>query len=80
MLPNETVRGGAKSKGEAEHVEEDAARGGVEDVGEHDVHGVLGAYGAGAQHGESELHGEYEVSGEKKESGVDGVSCVSELV
>nr|GMD67820.1 hypothetical protein CR513_44452 [Ipomoea batatas] len=52
------VAAGAEGEGEAEEVVEEATGGGVEDVGEHDVHSVLGADGAGAEHGEAELHGE----------------------
>ena len=58
----ETVGGGTEGEGEAEEVVGEAAGGSVKDVGEHYVHGVLGADGAGAQHGEAELHGEDKVS------------------
>lgn len=41
VFPDEAVGGGAEGEGEAEEVVEDAAGGGVEHVGEHDVHGVF---------------------------------------
>ncbi|RDX75643.1 hypothetical protein CR513_44452, partial [Mucuna pruriens] len=56
VLPDETVGRGAESQGKSEQVEEDAAGGRVEDVGQHYVHGVLGSYGTGAEHGKAELH------------------------
>lgn len=80
MFPDEPVRRPAKGEGEAEEVVEEAAGGGVENVGEHDVHGVLGANRAGAEHGEAELHGEDEVGGEEQVGGVDGVGGVDEFV
>ena len=80
VFANEAVGGGAEGEGEAEEVVEEAAGGGVEDVGEHDVHGVLGADGAGAEHGEAELHREDEVGGEEEVSVVDREGRVDELV
>ncbi|CAM8883377.1 unnamed protein product [Rhodiola kirilowii] len=46
-----------------EEVKEQAAGCGVEDVGQHDVHGVLGVDGADAEHDEAEVGGEEEVGG-----------------
>lgn len=80
VAADEAVGRGAESEGEAEEVVEEAAGGGVEDVGEHDVHGVFGADGAGAEHGEAELHGEDEVGGEEEVGSVDGVVGVYEFV
>ena len=80
VVADEAVWRGAESEGEAEEVVEEAAGGGVEDVGEHDVHGVFGADGAGAEHGEAELHGEDEVGGEEEVGSVDGVVGVYEFV
>ena len=80
VAANEPVRGGAKGEGEAEEVVRDAPRRGIEHVGEHDVHRVLGAHGAGAEHRESELHGEDEVSGEEEVGAIDGEARVEKLV
>ena len=80
MVADEAVWGGPKSEGKAEEVIEDTTGGGVEDVGEHDVHGVFGSDGAGAEHGEAELHGEDEVGGEEEIGGVYGVGSVGEFV
>jgi len=62
VFPDETVGRGAKSKGKTEHVEEDATGGGVQDIRQHDVHGVLGTYRTSTKHGKAKLHGEYKVS------------------
>lgn len=80
MTADEGVGGSAKSEGEAEEVVEKAAGSGVKDVGEHDVHGVFGADGAGTEHGKAELHGEDEIGGEEKVDGVDGEFGVGEVV
>ncbi|KAG5127205.1 hypothetical protein JHK82_028040 [Glycine max] len=79
MFTDEAVGGGAESEGEAEEVVEEAAGGSVQDVGEHDVHGVLGADGAGAEHGEAELHRKNEVGGKEEVGVVDGEGRVDEL-
>lgn len=80
MAADEAVGRRTVGEGEAEEVVEEAAGGGVEDVGEHDVHGVFGANGAGAEHGEAELHGEDEVGGVEEVGVVDGVVDVGEAV
>ncbi|KAF7837395.1 hypothetical protein G2W53_005877 [Senna tora] len=80
MTADEGVGGGTEGESEAEEVVEEAAGGGVEDVGEHDVHGVFGANGAGAEHGEAELHGEDEVGGEEEVGVVEGIGGVGEVV
>ena len=80
VFSDEAVGGAAEGEGVAEEVVAEAAGRGVEDVGEHDVHGVLGADGAGAEHGEAELHGEDEVGGEEEVGGVDGEAGVEEAV
>mmetsp|Transcript_24956 Transcript_24956/g.62249 ORF Transcript_24956/g.62249 Transcript_24956/m.62249 type:complete len:459 (-) Transcript_24956:196-1572(-) len=54
----------------AEEVEGDGPDARVEDVLDEDVHHVLGADRAGAEHGETSLHEEDEVSGEKHERSV----------
>lgn len=79
MAADEGVGRSAKSEGEAEEVVGESAGGGVEDVGEHDVHGVFCADGAGAEHGKAELHGEDEVGGEEEVRVVDGVGGVVEF-
>lgn len=61
MMANEAIRGCAEGEGEAKEVIRDGTGCSVEDVGEHDVHGVFGANGAGAEHGKAQLHGEDEV-------------------
>ena len=53
MAADEAVGEGAEGECEAEEVVREAAGGGVEDFGEHDVHGVLGSDGASAEHGEN---------------------------
>ena len=58
VAADEAVGGAAEGECKAEQVVGETAGGGVEDVGEHDVHGVFGSDGAGAEHGEAELHGE----------------------
>ncbi|KAM3388167.1 hypothetical protein ACQJBY_010748 [Aegilops geniculata] len=80
VLPDEAVGGRAEGEGEAEEVVEERAGGGVEHVGEHDVHGVLGPDGAGAEHGEAELHGEDEVGREEQVGGVHRRRGVGEPV
>ena len=80
MLTDEAIGGRAEGECKAEEVVEEAAGGGVEDIGEHDIHGVFGANGAGTEHGEAKLHGEDEISGEKEVSVVDGIIGVGELV
>ena len=79
MAADEGVGGAAEGKGEAEEVVKEAAGGSVEDVGEHDVHGVFSTDGAGAEHGEAELHREDEVGGEEEVDGVDGEFGVGEV-
>ncbi|CAL5031088.1 unnamed protein product [Urochloa decumbens] len=79
LLPDEAVGGRAEGEGEAEEVVEERARGGVQHVGQHDVHGVLGADGPRAEHGEPELHREDEVGREEKVRGVHGRRRVREL-
>jgi len=61
VAPDEAVGGRPEGEGEAEEVVEERAGGGVEDVGEHDVDGVLGLDGARAEHGEDEVGGEEQV-------------------
>ncbi len=56
------VRTLAESEGEADEVVGDATTSSVQNVGQHDVHGVLGAHGSGTQHCESQLHGKHQVS------------------
>ncbi|XBH78987.1 hypothetical protein VPH35_105073 [Triticum aestivum] len=80
VLPDEAVGGRTEGEGEAEEVVEERAGGGVEHVGEHDVHGVLGPDGARAEHGEAELHGEHQVGGEEQVRRVDRRGGVRELV
>ena len=80
VAADEAVGGCAEGEGEAEEVVEEATGGRVQDVGEHDVHGVLGADGAGAEHGEAELHGEDEVCGEEEVGVVHREGGVGELV
>ena len=80
MAANEAIGRGSEGKCVAEEVVEEASSGGVEDVGEHDVHGVFGADGAGAKHGEAELHREDEVGGEEKVGVIEGVFGVGEVV
>lgn len=80
VAADEAVGRGTEGEGEAEEVVEEAAGGGVEDVGEHDVHGVLGADGTGAEHGEAELHREDEVGGEQEVCVVHREGRVGELV
>lgn len=80
VAADKAIGGGAKGEGEAKEVVGEATGGGVKDVGKHDVHGVLGADGAGAEHGEAELHGEDEVGGEEEVGVVDGVGGVGEAV
>ena len=48
VATDEGVRRGTKGEGEAEEVVREATGSGVEDVGEHDVHGVLGTDRASA--------------------------------
>lgn len=45
---DEGVGGSAEGKGKAEEVIGEGTGSGIEDVGEHDIHGVLGTNGAGA--------------------------------
>ena len=80
VLADEAVGRGPVREGEAEEVVEERAGGGVEHVGEHDVHGVLGADGARAEHGEPELHGEDEVRREEQVRRVHRRRGVRELV
>ena len=79
VFANEGVGGRSEGESEAEEVVEETAGCGVEDVGEHDVHGVFGSYGTGTEHGEAELHGEDEVGREEEVGGVDGIGGVSEF-
>lgn len=79
MFPDESIGRSSVGEGEAEEVIEETSGGGVDDIGEHYVHGVFGADGSGAEHGESELHSEDEVSGEEEVGVVDGVSRVGEF-
>ena len=79
VLADEAVGGGAEGEGKAKEIVEEASGGGIENVGEHDVHGVLGADGAGAEHREAELHYEDEVRGEEQVRRVDGAAGVPQL-
>ncbi|GER55890.1 chaperone protein DnaJ [Striga asiatica] len=80
VAADEAVGGAAEGEGEAEEVVEEAASGRVEDVGEHDVHGVLGADGSGAEHGESQLHRKDKVRREEEVSRVNGEGRVREPI
>ncbi|BAS90025.1 Os04g0509500, partial [Oryza sativa Japonica Group] len=66
LLPDEAVGRRAEGEGEAEEVVEERPGRGVEHVGEHDVHRVLGPHRPGAEHREPELHGEHEVRREEQ--------------
>lgn len=72
---DERVRTGAVAEGkcEAEEVEGDASNDGVDDIGEHNVDGVLSSDRAGTEHGEADLHDEDEVGRKEEEDGVEGV-------
>ena len=78
MAADEAVGGATEGKSKAEEVVEEATSGGVEDVCQHDVHGVFGANGTGAEHGEAELHGEDEVSRKQEVGTVHGKGGVGE--
>lgn len=62
----------AKGKSKAEEVIRDATYNGVNNVGEHYVHGVLCPDRAGTEHGKAELHYEDEVRRKEEVNGVDG--------
>ena len=79
MLADKAVGGGAEGEGKAEEIVKEAAGGGVENIGQHNVHGVLGADGAGAEHREAELHRKDKVRGEEEVRCVDGIGRVLEL-
>lgn len=61
MFADEAVGRCAESKSEAEEVVEETSGGGVENVGEHDVHGVLSANRTSTKHSETKLHRENEI-------------------
>lgn len=58
MAADEAVGGCSKGESKAEEIVGEATGCSVEDIGEHDVHGVFGSNGAGAEHGKTKLHGE----------------------
>ncbi len=76
MAADEAIGGLAEGKSEAEEVVGKATGRGVEDVGEHNVHGVFGANRASTKHGKAELHGEDKIGREEKVSAVDGITSV----
>jgi len=79
VAADEAVGRGTEGESEAEEVVGEATGGGVEDVGEHDVHGVLCSDGSCAEHGETKLHGEDQIRGEKKVGVVDCIGGVANL-
>ena len=80
VFTDEAIGGRAKGKSEAKEVVEKATGGGIEDIGEHNIHGVLGTNRASAEHGEAKLHGKDEISREKEVSIVDRIVGVGEIV
>ncbi|KAJ7979756.1 hypothetical protein O6P43_003120 [Quillaja saponaria] len=80
MAADESIRWCPESKGKSEKVIKETTCCGVENISEHDVHGVFGSNRAGAEHGKAELHRKHEVSREKKVSGVNGECGVGEFV
>lgn len=80
MSPDESFGRSSKGKGVTEKIVEESSCGSVKDIGEHDVHRVLGSNGASTEHSEAELHGEDEVSREEKVGVVYGKGCIGESV
>lgn len=80
MFSDEPIWGPTERKRVAEEIVAQPPSRSVQDVGEHDVHRVLGSDWAGAEHREAELHCEHQVRREQKVGVVDCVRGVGELV
>ncbi len=61
----------AEHEGEAEGVEENAAKAGVHDAFHQHVDGFTGAAEAGFQHGEADLHAEHQEGGDQRPDRVE---------
>lgn len=62
-----------EGEGKTEEVVGDTADDGIDNVGKHDVHGVLGPNGPSTEHGEAKLHYKYQVRREEEVDRVNGV-------
>ena len=62
MSSDEYFGRSAKGKGVTKKIVKESSGCSVKDIGEHDVHRILGSNGASTEHREAELHGEDEVS------------------
>ncbi|KAG5415393.1 hypothetical protein IGI04_002960 [Brassica rapa subsp. trilocularis] len=61
MSSDESFERSAKDKGVTKKIVKESSGCSVKDIGEHDVHRILGSNGARTEHRKAELHGEDEM-------------------
>lgn len=73
VIPDEAVAM-AEHEGEAEGIERQTAKAGIDDGLHQHVHRLAGAAKAGLQHGEADLHAEDKDGRHQSPDGIDGVN------